>query len=171
MCGENCAHRVQSNMFKLFCVKVAWLYSSGHFQQIYQNMLIMYLLFTARVRSEVSQCGICGGQSGTWTGVSLCSLLWSALSVSFTNEMFLVHFSFVWYRQHIILATDSVVKQTNSVSYSLLLPVSEVTVPRNDFGMQIPVFGHVMPCRLVTFKEIWIFGNGAVTPVNLSTCY
>ena len=79
LCGENCAYRVQSNMFKLFCVKVAWLYSSGHLQQICQNMLIIYLLFTARLRSEFSQCGICGGQSGTWTGFTLCSLLRSCL--------------------------------------------------------------------------------------------
>ena len=56
-----------------------------------------------------------------------------ALSVSLTNEMFLVHIPFVWNRRNLILANDSVVKQTVSVSYSLLLLVLEVTAPRNDF--------------------------------------
>lgn len=66
-------------MFKLFSVKVAWLYSSGRLQQIYQNMLIMFFLFTALVRSEASRCGICGEQGGSWTGFSLGSLLRSCL--------------------------------------------------------------------------------------------
>ena len=34
-----------------------------------------------------------------------------ALSVSFNDEMFLVHIPFVWYRRCIILETDSVVNK------------------------------------------------------------
>ena len=55
-----------------------------------------------------------------------------ALSVSFTDEMFLVHISFVWYRRYIILATDSVVKQITCL-------LGLVHTFRLSTGRQIPI--------------------------------